>query len=78
MLKALGATNLQISGVFFSQSAIIGVLGVIAGYGLGIFAVTYRNEFLQFMRRRPDGNFSPRPFMVSAICQQSLMPTTLR
>ena len=26
--KALGATNLQISGVFLSQSAIIGVLGV--------------------------------------------------
>ena len=50
MLKALGATNLQISGVFISQSAIIGVLGVLAGYGLGILALTYRNEFLHFMR----------------------------
>jgi len=49
MLKALGATNLQISGVFISQSAIIGVLGVLAGYGLGILALTYRNEFLHFM-----------------------------
>ena len=49
MLKALGATNLQISGVFLAQSAIIGVLGVLAGYGLGILALTYRNEFLQFM-----------------------------
>ena len=49
MLKALGATNLQISGVFLSQSAIIGVLGVLAGYGLGILALTYRNEFLHFM-----------------------------
>ncbi len=49
MLKALGATNLQISGVFLTQSAIIGVLGVLAGYGLGILALTYRNEFLQFM-----------------------------
>jgi lipoprotein-releasing system permease protein len=49
MLKALGATNLQISGVFLSQSAIIGVLGVCAGYGLGILALTYRNEFLHFM-----------------------------
>jgi len=49
LLKALGATNLQISGVFLTQSAIIGVLGVLAGYGLGILALTYRNEFLQFM-----------------------------
>jgi lipoprotein-releasing system permease protein len=51
MLKALGATNLQISGIFLGQSAIIGVLGVLAGYGLGVLAVTYRNEFLEFMRR---------------------------
>ena len=51
MLKALGATNLQISGVFLSQSAIIGVLGVISGYGLGMLALTYRNEFLHFMNR---------------------------
>ena len=51
MLKALGAINLQISGVFLSQSAIIGVLGVLAGYGLGMLALTYRNEFLHFMNR---------------------------
>ncbi|HXF11355.1 MAG TPA: ABC transporter permease [Desulfuromonadaceae bacterium] len=51
MLKALGATNLQISGIFLSQSAIIGVLGVLSGLGLGILAVTYRNEFLHFMNR---------------------------
>jgi len=51
MLKALGATNLQVSGVFISQSAIIGVLGVLSGYGLGILALTYRNEFLHFMNR---------------------------
>ena len=51
MLKALGATNLQISGIFLAQSAIIGVLGVLAGYGLGVLALAYRNEFLHFMRR---------------------------
>jgi lipoprotein-releasing system permease protein len=51
MLKALGATHFQISGVFLSQSAIIGVLGVLAGYGLGILALIYRNEFLHFMNR---------------------------
>ena len=51
MLKALGASKLQISGIFLGQSAIIGVIGVAAGYGLGMLAVTYRNEFLHFMRR---------------------------
>ncbi|HEY5041296.1 MAG TPA: ABC transporter permease [Verrucomicrobiae bacterium] len=50
MLKALGATKLQISGIFLFQSAIIGVIGVLAGFGLGVFAVIYRNEFLHFMR----------------------------
>jgi lipoprotein-releasing system permease protein len=50
MLKALGATKLQISGIFLAQSAIIGVIGVAAGYGLGMMAVVYRNEFLHFMR----------------------------
>ncbi|HEY1661334.1 MAG TPA: ABC transporter permease [Verrucomicrobiae bacterium] len=50
MLKAIGATNLQISGIFLAQSAIIGVLGVLAGLGFGILAVTYRNDFLDFMR----------------------------
>ena len=50
MLKALGATRLQISGIFLFQSAIIGVIGVASGFGLGMLAVGYRNEFLHFMR----------------------------
>jgi lipoprotein-releasing system permease protein len=51
MLKALGATRLQISGIFLFQSAIIGFIGVASGFGLGMLAITYRNEFLHFMRR---------------------------
>ena len=51
MLKALGATNLQISGIFLAQSAVIGVIGVALGYGLGMLAIHFRNEFLEFMRR---------------------------
>jgi lipoprotein-releasing system permease protein len=50
MLKALGTKNMQIYNVFLIQSAIIGFTGVLAGLGLGIIAVTYRNEFLEFMR----------------------------
>jgi len=50
MLKALGATKLQISGIFLFQSAIIGVIGVTSGFGLGILAVVYRNGFLHLLR----------------------------
>jgi len=50
MLKALGATSWQISGIFLFQSSIIGVIGVTSGFGLGMLAVTYRNGFLHFLR----------------------------
>ncbi|HEV2694759.1 MAG TPA: ABC transporter permease [Verrucomicrobiae bacterium] len=50
MLKALGATKLQISGIFLFQSAIIGIIGVTSGFGLGMLAVIYRNGFLHFLR----------------------------
>lgn len=50
MLKALGATDLQVSGLFLSQSGFVGVVGVACGLGLGLLAVAYRNEFLHFMR----------------------------
>jgi len=50
MLKALGATDLQVSLVFLSQGALVGAIGDLAGYGLGMLALAYRNEFLHFMR----------------------------
>lgn len=51
VLKALGSTNGQIMWIFLSQSLFVGVLGVIAGFGLGMIAVTYRNDFLFLLRR---------------------------
>lgn len=50
ILKALGATRLQVLFLFLSQSIGIGVVGIMCGYGLGVLAVHYRNEFLHFMR----------------------------
>jgi len=49
MLKALGAADLQVSLLFLSQGALVGLIGVLAGYGLGRLALAYRNEFLQLM-----------------------------
>lgn len=51
MLKALGASQFQIMWVFLSQSLMVGVIGVLSGFGLGILAVSYRNEFLFLLRK---------------------------
>ncbi len=51
VLKALGAQQSQIMLIFLSQSCLVGVLGVFAGLGLGLLALSYRNEFLHLMRR---------------------------
>ncbi len=51
LMKALGASNGQVMWVFLGQSLIVSVLGVIAGLGLGLLALAYRNEFLAVMRR---------------------------
>lgn len=50
-LKALGATQFQIMKIFLSQSLIVGLIGVVAGLGLGLLAVAYRNDVLDFLRR---------------------------
>ena len=72
MLKALGATRPQISGIFVFQSAIIGVIGVASGFGLGILAVAYRNEFLEFMRRATGWELFPQ-----SIYQFSQLPAII-
>ena len=51
MLKALGATDLQVAGLFLSQGAFVGAVGDVAGYCFARLALAYRNEFLHFMDR---------------------------
>jgi lipoprotein-releasing system permease protein len=77
MLKALGATRLQISGIFLGQSAIIGVIGVAAGYGLGMLAVQYRNEFLHFMRRATGWELFPKSVYGFGDLPALIMPNDL-
>ena len=86
VLKALGSSNGQIMWIFLSQSLFVGVLGVLAGFGLGMLAVSYRNEFLFFLRRVTGFelfpariyNFSELPALIdfrdiSLICGGSLV-----
>ena len=50
LLKALGATNGQVSLVFLIQSAVVGVLGTTLGLGLGHLVLKYRNKILDAFR----------------------------
>ena len=52
MLKALGATNGQVSAVFLIQSAVVGVLGTSLGIGLGMLVLKYRNIILEAFKER--------------------------
>ena len=50
VMKALGAARGQIMWLFLGQSLVVGTAGVMAGLGLGMLALAYRNEFLHFLR----------------------------
>ena len=59
LMKAIGASSGQIMRVFLAQSIIVSTLGVLAGFGLGLLAVSYRNDFLHFMRRTTGAQLFP-------------------
>jgi lipoprotein-releasing system permease protein len=50
LMKALGAARGQIMWLFLGQSLVVGSVGVLTGLGLGTLMLTYRNEFLSFLR----------------------------
>ncbi|HVF70783.1 MAG TPA: ABC transporter permease [Chthoniobacterales bacterium] len=49
IMKAIGANIAQIVGVFLGQGIIVGFFGTLAGLGLGMTLVRYRNEFSQWL-----------------------------
>jgi lipoprotein-releasing system permease protein len=51
ILKSLGATDRQIGWLFLSQSLLVGVIGVIAGFFFGIGMLHWRDGFLRFMNQ---------------------------
>jgi len=59
LMKAIGASSKQIMTVFLAQSLVVSVFGILAGFGLGILAVSYRNQFLEFMRKATGAELFP-------------------
>ncbi|HUF62950.1 MAG TPA: FtsX-like permease family protein [Verrucomicrobiales bacterium] len=51
VLKAIGARTAQIVMVFVGQGMIVGVLGTLAGLGVGALVLHYRNLLRDFMAR---------------------------
>jgi lipoprotein-releasing system permease protein len=51
LMKAVGASNIQVMLVFVLQSVIVSIFGVASGLGLGLFALYVRNDFLHLMNR---------------------------
>jgi len=47
----LGAARAQVLWLFLSQGLVVGLVGVMTGFVLSMLAVSYRNEFLHFMRK---------------------------
>jgi lipoprotein-releasing system permease protein len=74
LLKAIGSARSGIMSVFLGQSLVVGLIGVLAGLGLGLLMVEIRNPFLRFMRRTtgielfPSSiyNFTELPALVSS------------
>lgn len=49
IMKALGARISQIVWVFLGQGMVVGLFGTLAGLGLGLALIRYRNEFSQWL-----------------------------
>ncbi len=49
IMKAIGANIWQIVWVFLAQGMVVGIFGTLAGSGLGMTLIRYRNEFSQLL-----------------------------
>ncbi len=49
IMKAIGANIWQIVWVFLAQGMVVGLFGTLAGLGLGMTLIRYRNEFSQWL-----------------------------
>src|SRR5438046_9248150 len=67
MLKALGATDLQVAGLFLSQGALVGGIGDLIGYGLACWRWPIAMNSCTSYGESLVSRFFPVTFMVSRI-----------
>jgi len=77
LMKAIGASSSQIMRVFLAQSLIISTLGILAGFGLGLVAVAYRNKFLELMRKATGAELFPAEIYGFTQLPALIVPTDL-
>lgn len=77
LMKAIGASSSQIMRVFLAQSLIISILGIFAGFGLGLLAVSYRNNFLLLMRKATGAELFPAEIYGFTQLPALIVPTDL-
>jgi lipoprotein-releasing system permease protein len=77
LLKAIGASNNQVMSVFLLQSMTVSILGVACGLGLGLLAISYRNEFLSLMRRWTGWQLFPADIYGFSQLPALLVPTDI-
>jgi lipoprotein-releasing system permease protein len=51
LMKALGASDLQVSGVFLFHGVVVGLVGAVGGTVLGLGVLHFRNPFRDFLLR---------------------------
>jgi lipoprotein-releasing system permease protein len=49
LMKALGANDLQVCGVFLFHGIVVGIVGAISGTAFGLLLLHYRNPFRHFL-----------------------------
>ena len=62
LIKALGATDKFVAGVFVAQGFLIGVIGSICGTLLGFVVLHYRNDIISFVSKCTGRDLFPKEF----------------
>ena len=62
LLKALGASDRVVTGIFIGQGMLIGVIGSISGVVLGTLVIAFRNHLLRFVSACTGMELFPKEF----------------